>query len=877
MPVQVGDRLGHFEILGALGEGGMGQVWRARDTRLHRDVAIKTLPPGFALDADRLARIKREAQLLAALNHPNIGAIYGLEEARGTSLLVLELIEGPTLAGRLARGRVPVREALGLALQLAQALEAAHDKGILHRDLKPSNISLTADGRLKVLDFGLAKALELSPATAGASTVGATATGVIVGTPAYMSPEQARGDVVARQSDIWSFGVVLYEMLTGTSPFRRGRVADTVAQVLEAAPDLARLPRETPESIRRLVRRCLEKDPQRRLQHIGDARVEIDEALTSSQQASDVRDAPPRPDAWRPAIVAAAVLAAGLVGWLANASRMTTGTALAPSHLSLPFPGQPATQPFGLRRVTISPDGSTVVLTTGTSLLIRPLSAPAPIVVSGLNLDPFFSADGRWIAFFRDQQLMKVPVAGGSPTPLAPITSRPGGGAWAADGTIVFATVEGLFEVPAEGDTPRLLVAPRRDQKEVAYLWPSFLPDSRWLLFTIVVDDSPSRVRVALLDRESRAITPLVDGGSSAQYVSTGHLVYASASSELRAVAFDPAVRRPGAAIAALTDARVSVSADNGAADFAISGSGTFVSLPPRPDTTLRQISFVDRRGHGGPIPLAPGAFTYPRISPDGRRLALDVVGRSRDVWIVDLERSTAAQLTDGPTEDLLPLWSRDGKRIFFASDRNGTFDIYSQAADGASGAVVEYEGPGTQFPSSLTPDGRQLVVLEEFGDPGILDLATHQYRLLRRTPFSERLFEVSPDGRWLAYESDESGGVVQIMMRSFPNLDDRRMQVSVKGGRYPAWSPVADNELFYVTPEGEMVVVIVGSGPEPRIGTPTKLFDVTAPPSNMTGRPYDVSPVDGRFVRVSAEPAPAVTTTDVPIVLSWLDRLRLP
>ena len=877
--MQAGDRLGRYEIVGAIGKGGMGEVWRARDTSLHRDVAIKTLPIADASDADRLARFDREAKLLAALKHPNIASIHGLEESNGTRFFVMELVEGGTLADRLVAGPLPIEHALRVALQLAEALEAAHDAGILHRDLKPANISLTRDGNVKVLDFGLAKTMEL-PSDSAATVAAMTQAGMAVGTPAYMSPEQARGETVGRQTDIWSFGVVLYEVLTGSSAFGGRSTAETLAHVLTRQPDFTRLPSSTPAGIERLLRRCLEKDPKRRQQHMGDARLEIEDALGArSSHAAEIPPAPAARPGGRAIWLAAGALAiagvAAFAGWYAaHRSAATTSPGLA--RLSVSFPGVPFVAPVGGSRVAISPDGSTVAFATTGSVWIRQLDRSEPVAIPETAKDLFFSPDGKWLGFLgAGQGLRKLPVAGGATVNLVPISQRTAGATWHANGTIVFATTEGLYQVSENGGETTLLAAPHRERKELAYAWPSFLPDGEAVLFSIIPDSGVNDAQVAWLDLATRDIRVILTGGTSARYVPSGHIVYAVGSS-LRAIRFDSTTRLTQGEPATVPDVAPESSATNGSADFAVASSGTLVFLSPT-GPALKTLRWIDRHGKEELLAVEPRPYQYPRVSPDGRRLALDVNSNgTRDIWILDIERLTQVRLTDGPTEDLLPVWSVDGRRVFFGSNRTGNFDVYSQAADGASPARVEFAAPGVQMPQGFTPDGTGLVVYEDFKDTGLVAL-TNPPRLdpLLHTEFDDRLVQVSPDSRWIAFESNEAGtGQIEIMIRSFPDTNRRREKVSANGGRYPLWGPKGSNELYYQDPDGRMMAASVTLAPDLRIAGVMPLFQWEKPPAGVSGRPYDVSPRDGRFIVASPLTATPAGPTQVSVVLNWLQDL---
>jgi serine/threonine-protein kinase len=871
--MQAGTRLGHYEILSAIGKGGMGEVWKARDTKLRRDVAIKTLPPEFAQDADRLARLEREARSLAAVNHPNIASIYGFEEHAGTRYLVLEFVEGETLAERLRQGPIRLEHALQIALSIAEALEAAHERGVIHRDLKPANIKVTPDERVKVLDFGLAKKLP-QVGDAPVQTTLHTEVGALLGTAPYMSPEQARGEAVGRQADIWAFGVVLYEMLTGASPFERPTTAETLARVLATDPNLAALPRDTPDGVRHLIRRCLEKDPKRRLQHSGDARIEIEDALAALGEE-------PTPDA-RPGMVpegrrlVATALATAVVTALAGFGVWTLldhpPSSGAPGVVRLAIPGlePPGFSPGGAQSVAISSDGSRVAYTGASRLLIRGLNDPEGIRIDAAGADPFFSPDGEWVGFF-SSGWKKVPSNGGTPALVAFTTERPIGATWGTNGTIVFATTAGLYEVAADGGKARLLVAPDRKRKELLYAWPHFLPDGRSVLFTIMPegDEAP---QIAWLDLQTGATGVVLTGGTSARYVPTGHLVYA-AGQALMAVPFDPAARTTQGAPVTLRDVAVAT-APNGAADFAVAAAGTLIYAAPRDGSPPSAVVWRDRDGNEEPLALEPGPYIYPRVSPDGTRIALDVNFTNRDIWIFDLERASLARLTDGPTEDMTPIWAPDSRRVFFASNRTGNFDVYSQAADGSGEARVELASPVMHAPTAFTPDGLRVVVAEDFQDINVLNLTNGEVTPLLQREADDWLTDVSPDGNWIAHESDESGAQMEIYLRPFPDVRARREKVSIDGGRYPRWGPAGSGELYYVALDGSMMAVPVELEPGLRVGRPTKLFDTGRPPPNITGRPYDVAP-DGRFIFAKPVAAFSAVPVNVSVILNWFEELR--
>jgi serine/threonine-protein kinase len=866
----------------------MGEVYRARDVRLQRDVALKVLPPSFALDSGRRARFEREARVLASLNHPNIATLYGVEDTPAGPVLVMELVEGLTLADRLALASRGVsdpamRETLVIALQIAAALEAAHGHGVVHRDLKPANIVVRPDGTVKVLDFGLATTVQGEDAGAEGPSARVTLSnpnpGVGPGTPAYMSPEQVRGVRADTRTDIWAFGCVLYELLTRRRAFGGERPSDVMARVLEREPDFAALPPDTPPPIRRLLERCLAKDSQDRLRDIGDARLELRDALAGNAGISAPRAVNSGVTPWRVsgpvgAMALAALVLAVLAGWW-FATYWTPRAPAAVVRLSISSMEPPLPSPFGVRHLAISEDGSRVAYASGSRLWIRRMDQKETVAIDANVSNPFFSPDGEWVGFFADPgQLKKVPVRGGAPVSIAVAVGRPGGGTWRPDGTIVFATSEGLYQVSDTGGDATLLAKPDAARKERAYAWPQLIPDSESLLFTIVPEGPIEAAQIAVLDLKTRTAHSVLRGGSSARYVPTGHLVYASGQA-LSAMVFDRRTLRSRGESVSLRDVQIATAPDNGAADFAVSEAGTLVFLTPAaPDRLPSALWWVDRHGKAEPLPLAPGGYVYPRVSPDGSRVAVDVPGANRDIWIWNAKRPGLTRLTSGPAEDMVPTWSPSG-RLFFASQRNGNFDVYSQAPDGAAPERVEFAGPGDQMPISVTPDGTALIVNENFKDLSVLSL-TQNRRLtpLLHSEANEWIGEVSPDGEWIAYESDESEGRIDIFVRPFRDPTARREKVSVNGGRYPMWARHR-GELFYVDPDGAMMAASMTLSPTLVVGRVTKLFDLQKPPRFISARPYDISPRDGRFLVVRPVAGAVNRSIDVAVVLNWFDELR--
>jgi len=878
----IGTRVGPYEIRHLIGRGGMGEVYLARDTSLNRDVAVKVLPDRYRLDADRLTRFDREAQVLASLNHPNIATLYGRETSAGVQALVMELVEGETLGDALSTGAFPRERTLRIAEQIVDALAAAHARGIVHRDLKPDNVKVRPDGTVKVLDFGLAKGFGNGSGAPSLETLTVTSEqgGFLLGTVAYMSPEQIRGLEVDTRTDVWSFGCVLYEMLAGRPPFSGKTQSDTIASVLGSQPDDTLLPVDTPSATRQLLERCLQKDRERRLQHIGDARFHLDESRATPRA---VTSSEPRLSAARrrTAMMVGAALGfatlAALGSWyiagrVSNEARSVVRLSIA--SMERPFPA-----PFGEHHLAISEDGIRVAYASTSHLLIRRMDQRDGVTLDIAAANPFFSPDGQWVGFFeRAGDLKKVPAGGGTPVTIATITGRPNGATWRADGSIVFATSEGLFQVSEDGGSSRLLARPRPEKKERAYASPQYMPDGRSVLFTIVPESSAGEGQIAVLDLSSRSIRVVVPRGSSPRYTPTGHLVFVAAQT-LTAVGFDVNAAKTLGEPVAIPDIPVATARDNGAADFALSKTGTLLFIMPNGPGSARPstLSWRDRQGTDDTLGLTPGFYLFPRISPDGTRIALDIPGSNRDVWLWHVGRPRLTRLTTGAAEDMLPTWSRDG-RIFFASQRNGNFDLYSQPADGATPERLEFAGPGDQMPNGFTPDGTQLIVNENFKDLSVLTLSRPpRLEPLLHSPFNEWLGEVSPDGKWIAYEADESGGQFEVFLRPYPRVTDRREQVSVHGGRYPMWSRTGRNELFYTDLNGAFMSVTIRTSPALSLGPATRLFDVRPPPRVITARPYDMSS-DGKFLMLRPVALSTDQSIDISVILNWHEDLkRLP
>jgi serine/threonine-protein kinase len=914
-----GHRIGPYEITGSIGAGGMGEVYRAHDARLNRDVALKVLPDGVAADPDRLPRFRREAQLLASLNHQNIAAIHGLEEdARDGSLrtaLVLELVDGPTLADRLASGALPIDEALRIAAQVANALEAAHDRGIIHRDLKPANIKIRSDGVVKVLDFGLAKAFDGDVASqAGSATLSPTLTspamtraGVIIGTAAYMAPEQARGKAVDKRADIWAFGVVLFELLAGQRLFASDEVSDTLAFVLTKEPNWAALPPTTPASLRRLLRRCLEKDRARRLADIADARLDIEDALQDLAGGSSAAIAAPNERSephWRrvvPWTVAAAALA-GLAATIAVWAPWRDTPPPAPVRVQAAL-GANAMLSAATPALAMSPDGAMLaivarplsILSTRTLLFARRLDRldAQPLAGTEGAFLPFFSPDGEWIAFFADGSLKKIPSNGGAIVSICAVAS-PRGGSWGADNSIVFASADGISRVAAAGGPiDRLSVVQKGGAVPSS---PQILPGGRAVLYLEAassVDPNNAAVVVARPLPSGDPKVVLRGGGVMPRYVETGHLTIVRGGT-MFAVPFDVNALEARGSPVPVADNITTIAGVGAVASLSSKG---LLAYQPRVSTSAAQgpVVWLDRSGATTPLRSTPSVWGFPRFSPDGKRLALVIDdGRQMDVWVYEWERDILTRVTSDPASDVAPVWTPDGTRLVFASSRgNNVSNLYWQRADGTGEAQRLTDSPIAQLPDSFHPDGRHLTFHQ--GDPsvgrqeiGMLTLEgddAHGWKAGATTtlvggPFLKANARFSPDGRWLSYSSFDSGRF-EIYVQPFPGPGGR-VQVSSDGGNLALWS-ATKNEIYFAGNQQQRMMVasftIAGNVFTPAKAQPwTEARFSMAPPIAAFGPGFDLHP-DGRRFAV----APAVnqgnaggqSPSTIVLVFNLFDELR--
>jgi Tol biopolymer transport system component len=868
-----GRRLGAYQLHERIGVGGMGEVYRARDTKLGRDVAIKILPQLFTSDRDRLARFEREAHVLASLNHPHIGAIYGLEDADGVRALVLELIGGETLAERIARGSMPLAETLLVARQIADALEAAHEKGIVHRDLKPANIKITSDGVVKVLDFGLAKSSD------ELASVEMTREGVILGTAAYMSPEQARGRPADRRSDIWAFGVVLYEMLTGRPAFEGETLSDLLAKVIEREPDWSALPASTPPRLRELMRRCGRKDPKTRLQAIGDARVQIEELISgTADETIGVVATPPRAQkrarlAWTVTTLALAIIAALAIPATLYFRRVAPEPLVTRFEIATPPTSDPGS-------FALSADGTQlafVAMAEGTPRLwVRRLDQVTAQPLPGTEgaRYPFWKPDGREIGFFAEGKLKRI-VLGSVESHVVADAPAGRGGTWNHDGVIVFAPVGFvLMRVTATGGTP--VPVTQLPSGRGSHRFPQFLPDGRRFLylggtgggveqdmFVGSLDGTEStRVRAA---RSVAVFAP----PASLLWVEEGVLV---------AQPFDP-VRAvvTGEPIPVVQDVGLDEAVYRGA--FAVSATGVLAHRTGVGER--RQLTWVDRAGVAQGTVGAPdeAGLSGVELAPDGKRVAVvRTVQGNTDVWLIDTGRDVSSRFTLHPGLDGLPLWSSDGTRVVFSSRRIDAENLFEKAANGAGEERPLLPSGELKAALDWSRDGRWLLYGTRHPKTGLDLWAAPMAGGGKPVPvtdarFDETAGQFSPDGRWVAYQSNESRPV-QIYIRPFPGPGSPR-QLTTAGGSQPRWRPDG-KELFYVGLDGRLMAVPIAVGADRQLetGTAVALFrpQLAAGPninSGTTGsRAQYAVARDGRFLMNLT--VAGATPTPITVVLNW-------
>jgi len=868
-----GDVIGVYRVMGWLGRGGMGEVYQAHDSSLGRDVALKILPGDVAGDSTRLARFRREARLLASLNHPHIGSIYSVVEDEGRLALVLELVEGPTLSERLVAGPLPVRVALDLARQVAEAIEAAHQKQVVHRDLKPANIKLSASGNVKVLDFGIAKAVSEEGAEGGeASLTGTGHRAALLGTAAYMSPEQARGEPVDHRTDIWAFACVLYEMLTGQRAFAGDSAIEVLGKVFERQPDFDRLPPETPASVHRLLRRAFEKNPRRRLGYIGDALLEIEEGLAALDQ-------PPAPPPETPgrragmAALAAAAAAGAAIGALLLWAWREPAPVEAVTHLALPVPADQEVVVGQLPALAVSSDGRTLVYRArqGDTMRLFEQSLDGATVVTVPESDDVaghaLSPDGRSVVFARGGQVFRATLGGGTPVQLAAL---PGGAtlSWGVPDTIVASGGTGgaLRRIPAAGGeaVPFTIVDTARGH--VSHSAPELLPDGRTVLLTVHATDG-THIGVTTLDG-GEVVT--LTRGRQPRYLPSGHLVFARERA-LWVAPFDVRARRLAGEPVQMLDG-VERSTLNAFVHFAVADNGTLFYIPWRERSGLMTLTWHDRQGGEMGVLTQGRGLTRFSLSPDGSKVAVAVAdGDDRDVWVLDPARNATSRLTFDPVPDSQPIWSPDGTLIAFRSDRDGG-GVFLRRADGASEPRrLTHAGNGYHIPYAFTPDGTRVLFTDfkDYSDQDIrvVDLQTLAVEPVLTAPPAEVHPAISPDGRWLAYQADDSGRF-EVYVRPWPDVTRARWQVSVGGGLSPTWRRDG-TELLFASGATLMAAPVAG-GATPRVGTPRPLFTVASSGERL-GPQFDVAPDGQRLLVLSPVPVdPVADRPEVRVVEGW-------
>ncbi len=912
MTIAAGTRLGPYEILAPLGAGGMGEVYRARDPRLARDVAVKVLPEEFFEGEDRRARFEREARLLAALNHPGIAAIYSFEESGGRHLLVMELVEGEGLDQRISSRSLSIEESLSVSRQIAEALEAAHEKGIVHRDLKPANVKITPDGRVKLLDFGLAKIFESEATVSNPSisvsptlTARATAAGVILGTAAYMSPEQARGKPVDKRADVWAFGCVLFEMLAGKKAFEGETVSDTLAAILRGEPDWSALPPGTPERVKEILRKCLRRDAKQRLHDIADARLDLEELGVASASGTftfEEKPANPSPTvasaewasrergskkslslylSW--AVAAAFAAAAGALALRARApeERVYRAAINSPEGTTFVFdttqPGPPALSPDG-RKLAFTARGAD----SRVRLYVRSLDSSEAQPLAGTDgaQYPFWSPDGRFIAFGADQKLKKIDASGGPPSTLCATTDFPKGGSWSPKGVIVFAPGSGspLHIVPESGGESKPITKFDSKRGDNSHRMPFFLPDGKHFLFV-------SRLSTAQPAEGNQVLVGSIDGGepkailrspAAAEYAS-GYLLFLR-DQDLMAQRFDASrltledEPHPVAEnVATLTGAARAL--------FSASQNGILVAQVGASVSIGAQLDWVDRAGKTLGTLVDRAAYDEVSVSPDGRTVAvslIDLKAGTHDIWLCDAERNLKTRFTFEPGEELTPRWTPDGRSLAYGANRGAQQGLYRKQIGGSGVEELLYTSETVKLPSGFSPDGR-LLAYTELGsetnfDIWILPLTGDRKPWpFLRTTFAEANAVFSPDGKWLAYNSTESGRA-EVYVTPFPG-PGRKWQVSAQGGSYPSWRQ-GGREILYqeLQTNGVFSVPVAFKGDAPDFGRATELFVAPPPLAGIAAR-FDATADGKKFIMI--RPNQTREAGALTLVVNWTSELR--
>jgi len=882
MPLTPGTRIGPYEVVGSLGAGGMGEVYRARDSKLNREVALKVLPASVAADPERLARFRREAQVLAALNHPNIAHVHGFEDSGDVHALVMELVEGSTLADRIGRGPIPLVEALPIAKQIAEALETAHEQGIVHRDLKPANVKVREDGVVKVLDFGLAKALGTDPSGVSGGdpnnsptlTAGATALGMIIGTAAYMAPEQAKGRTVDRRADIWAFGVVLFEMVTGRRGYEAEDISETLAAVLTREVDWAALPASTPRALKTLIKDCLVRDPKERLRDIGDARRELQRMISGGPEPAaegipaDAR-APQKGSRIPWIVAAAAILAAIASTWLALRPRIESTRPVTRSEVELKqFSGFIAVSADGTKAAYTVADGK-----AGIYIALRLLDQFEAKRIPGTENGawPIFSPDGNWIAFgdTAGPKIKKIALAGGTATPIGD-ASLVNGGTWGPDDTIVFAGSKGLMKIPATGGKAEPVTTLDAAKKETGHNRPQFLPDGKHVLFTVTGAEGP---QFAILDLASGKYQTIGKTSLNGKYLASGHLIYLR-DRTLFAVPFDLAKT---SVLGGEVPVAEGVSpGPQGGGDFAVSENGVLAYFAAGAEGAGTTLAWSDRTGK---ITQLPGQSTQQwgtgSLSADGRFVAnvISTGTGNRDVWIFDVTRGIPTRLTTNGNFDY-PTFSYDGKHVFVGGTLDSKTGVYRIPADSSGKPELLLTTPGTVQIGSVAPAGKSIVFTETAVDKPprlmVVDIGADGKAGTAR-PLHEGATAVevqgmiSPDGRWIAYVSQEAGPP-DVYVHAYP-VAGAKIRISTNAAQRPRWSRDGRELFFWAgTPSTAFMAVDIPNGDASHPGTPRKLFEY------LSGTTSDVTPDKNKFLLEMTSTSEGVRLA---LVTNWFEELK--
>ncbi len=891
--LQPGVKLGRYEIRSRIGAGGMGEVYRALDPELGRDVAIKVLPPDFAADADRLRRFDQEARAAGTLNHPNILAIYDIGSRDGAPYVVAELLEGETLRDEVYRGALPRRKAIDYARQIAEGLAAAHDRGIVHRDLKPENLFVTREGRLKILDFGLAKLMpsgRVPPdrARGELATVtyaNPTDAGTLMGTAGYMAPEQARGEPVDHRADVFAFGTVLYEMLTGRRAFQRGSTVETLGAILQDDPPELTVgnPKIGP-ALERVLRHCLEKRPEARFQSARDLAFALDSLSATSGEIPPSADAGTAPKAaarpatvWVPRWVALAtglsllllVAVVGVVAWKSLDRPPAAEPRVVRLTLTLPAGEKLDTTGAECSQVAISPAGTNIVYVASSGgrgqLYLRPIDRVMATALAGTEgaKCPFFSPDGQWVGFFAERKMKKVSLASGISQMLCDAAG--GDGSWGPDGSIYFAPRgnSGLSKVSADGGSPTEVTTLDRAKGEVSHRWTQVLPGGKGVTFGVWTGPGRDEVSVYVQRLDTGERTLVVQGAARGRYVASGHLVYVRGS-ELFAAPFDlERLQVSGAAVRLADDV----------GHYAVSDRGDLVYLPDNPERSQRRLVWVDRGGRVEPLAAPERDYRSAALSPDGRFAVVDIGGGATSVWIYDFSRATLTPFPTGDGSSQSPRWTPDGKRIVYRGTRAGFRNVWWKSVNDTTDEERLTTGEWVETPGSWSADGEWLVY--QRSDPTGADVwavraSDGKSHAVVSTPAGEYGPRLSPDGRWLAYYSDEPGRV-EVFVQPFAG-PGRRTQISTDGGTEPVWSHDGRG-LFYVNGD-RMMAVEITTAPTFSAGVPRLLFEARYTASYNGVAAYDVSPDNKRFLRVQPM-HPDPPADQIHVVLNWFEELR--